>query len=112
MTPSPGRIVLYTLTAADAIDINRRRRRAECALNQRPDPDEAILPGAMLHAGNTVDEGDVFPAVIIRVFSSEVGTSNLQVLLDGNDTFWATSRGQVAADSTDKKGLWSEPPRV
>ena len=111
MTPSPGRIVHYMLSASDAEQINRRRTTG-------PDIAERIKTerwplGAQAHIGNAVAAGDVYPAMIVRVFAaSDVGTSNLQVFLDGCDAFWATSRGQVVPDSTDKQGLWFEPPRV
>lgn len=46
----------------------------------------------MIHSGNTVDEGDVYPLVITRVCGNEPSSAvNGQVLLDGNDTYWATS---------------------
>lgn len=111
MTPSPGRIVHYMLTAQDAEQINRRRTTGR-NIADRIQAEKWPL-GAQAHIGNQAAEGDVYPAMIVRVFQpSDVGTSNLQVFLDGNDIFWATSRGQVAPDSTDKKGLWFEPPRV
>lgn len=111
MTPSPGRIVHYMLSDQDAEQINRRRTTGP-SIAERIGQDKWPL-GAQAHIGNEARGGDVCPAMIVRVLSaSDVGTSNLQVFLDGNDTFWATSRGQVVADSTDKKGLWFEPPRV
>ncbi|MFE3081824.1 hypothetical protein [Nocardia tengchongensis] len=82
-TPSIGRVVHYTLTADDAKAIN-----ADLARN-----------------GNRVAEGDIFPAMIVRVFQHE--SANLQVFLDGDDSFWATSR-----TLSDGAGHWNWPPRV
>jgi hypothetical protein len=110
MKPSVGRIVHYSLTEQDAQQINRRRTDGPSIAERIK---AAIWPiGAQAHIGNSVQAGDVFPMVITRVWPSERGMVNGQVLLDGNDTFWAISREQVAADSTDKNGLWFEPPRV
>jgi len=111
MTPSPGRIVHYMLTEQDAAEITRRRT-TEVAIAQRIEAGRWPI-GAQAHIGNPVAAGDVYPAMIVRVFQpSDVGTSNLRVFLDGSDEYWATSRGQVIADSTDKAGCWFEPPRV
>jgi hypothetical protein len=54
---------------------------------------------------NLVQEGDVFPAVIVRDWDEQSGTVNLQVHLDGSDTYWATSRVQG-----DNPGEWQWPP--
>ena len=87
MKPSIGRIVHYTLTDADAEAINRRR--ADTMRNI--DEHRQRADGSQVHFGNSVEAGDVFPMVIIRVWN-EIGTVNGQVLLDGNDTYWASSR--------------------
>jgi hypothetical protein len=74
LKPSIGRIVHYTLSQLDADEINRRRTDSP-------------------QAGNHALEGDVCPAVIVRIFGATPESAvNLQVLLDGNDQFWATSR--------------------
>ncbi|MET9086175.1 hypothetical protein ABZX77_30590 [Streptomyces sp. NPDC004237] len=74
MKPSIGRIVHYTLNQQDADEINRRR---------------ADSP----QAGNHAREGDVYPAMIVRIFGETPESAvNLQVFLDGNDSHWATSR--------------------
>ena len=88
MKPSLGRIVHYKLSHED---VNSIRYRRESGLQ---------LPG------NHVHEGDVFPAVIVNVWSDD--SVNLQVFLDGPDTFWATSR----KEADDKPGYWIWPPRV
>lgn len=97
--PSPGRIVFYRVSAYDADAINRRRQDFQAA--------EPANTGFQAHVGNPVEVGDVFPAMIVRVFDRETGTCNLQVSLDGNDTYWATSRRAGDVD-----GTWHWPPRV
>ncbi|MFC0438768.1 hypothetical protein [Kutzneria buriramensis] len=53
---------------------------------------------------NQVLAGDVYPAMVVRTFDPSVTTSNLQVFLDGNCTFWATSRVEGTVP-----GTWSRP---
>lgn len=98
MKVTVGRIVHYKLGAQDAMEINRRR---DDFRNSEP-----VRTGHIGHIGNRAGEGEVYPAVVVRVFDSSVNTSNLQVLLDGNDHFWATSRQEG-----DGPGYWSWPPR-
>lgn len=103
ITPRLGAIVRYTLTEQDVHAIAQARR----------------LAGSAARQGNDLREGDTYPAMIVRdwidrnflakVNTGQVrqgfgaaviepvgyidGTSvNLQVFLDGNDTYWATSR--------------------
>lgn len=93
MIPSIGRIVHYKVGKSDAVTINQRRLEY---------PKQA--------QGNTVSAGDVFPMVITRIFDSnptEESSVNGQLLLDGDDTHWLTSRQQGDSDTQ-----WSEPPRV
>lgn len=59
-------VVLYQLTEQDAARINARTVR------------------------NTAHAGDVLPAIVVRVFGPAL--VNLQVLLDGEGSLWATSR--------------------
>lgn len=61
--------------------------------------------GAQAHIGNNAEAGQVYPAVSVRVWSP--GMANLQVFLDGNDVYWATSRHE----GTDP-GTWAWPARV
>jgi hypothetical protein len=61
-----------------------------------------------IRQGNTANEGDIFPADVVRVFDldPEHDTDlmiNLQVKLDGNDSFWATSRHE---DDEKTPGTW------
>jgi hypothetical protein len=78
MKPTIGRIVHYRLSKQDAEEIASRR-------------------GLHVHAheilrGNRVEEGDTFPAMIVRTWGDQPTSAvQLQVFLDGNDTHWATS---------------------
>ena len=66
--------------------------------------------GEQIHIGNSVDAGDEYPMLIVKVWSGEPTEStvvNGQVFLDGNDVFWATSVLQG-----DQNGQWHEPERV
>ncbi|MGH7687818.1 MAG: hypothetical protein ACREN2_13525 [Candidatus Dormibacteria bacterium] len=86
--PTIGRIVLYMLAGQDAEEINRRRGHATANLSAHRERSD----GSQIHAGNSVAAGDVYPLVITRVWGLDVTSAvNGQVLLDGNDTFWATS---------------------
>ena len=78
-----GRIVHYVLTEADAAAITSRRTGAGHGENW---PE-----GAMAHTGNPAVVGEHVPAMIVEVFMAK-GCVNLQCFLDGNDSFWATSR--------------------
>jgi hypothetical protein len=86
--PESGDVVLYRLTAADVTHINRWRLEFH-----RNGAAESQL-GFIGHIGNSLQEGDVLPAVVVRVHAESTVTCNLQVLLDGNDTYWATSRAE------------------
>lgn len=95
-TPTIGRIVQYRLSDQDAEAINRRRKDAQ--LNRR---NIIINGGEQVHVGNNVQAGDVFPMLITRVWDVDHAESvlvNGQVLLDGNDTYWATSVGEGAGE--------------
>lgn len=84
--PTVGRIVHYRLSDADAAAIRS-------------------LPTVHL---NPVQAGQVCAAVIVRVWGDTPESAvNLQVLLDGLGTYWATSRCQGDGD-----GSWSWPPRA
>lgn len=105
MKPTIGRTVHYRLTAEDAAQIDRRR-------TTQGDIAERIKAGAwplgaQAHLGNPVAEGDLFPAVIVRVWSDTC--VNLRVMLDGTDELWATSRNPVSMDDSDIPGRWFFP---
>lgn len=87
MQPTIGRIVHYTLTEADAEQINHRRE------------------SSFVLVGNRASVGDVYPAQIVRCFGGPA--VNLQVALDGTDHYWATSRSQGEGP-----GFWFWPPRA
>lgn len=87
-TPTVGRIVQYVMREQDAEAINRRRQHARDHMDEH----RANSNGVQVHVGNEVKAGDVFPLVITRVWGSDPTSAfNGQVLLDGNDLFWATS---------------------
>lgn len=90
-TPSIGRIVHYMLGENDAAVINKRRDDFDKAryTDKRPEVEET---GFQAHLGNRAEAGQVFPAIIVRVFGG--AAANLKVLLDGSDDFWATSRSE------------------
>jgi len=94
-TLTEGRIVRYVLSASDAKQINAAR----------------IIDGGK--QGNTVYEGEAFPAMVVRVFPNEYVDrpgANLQVFLDGNDQLWVTSRKQGYGRYLDF-GTWHWPER-
>lgn len=104
--PSIGRIVHYTLSEADAEAINRRRADAARSMADH----RQTADGSQVHVGNQVREGEAYPMVITRVWG---GTGvNGQVLLDGNDTYWATSRAHDDEGAGYVGGTWHWPPRV
>lgn len=99
MSPTIGRIVHYTLSNFDADQINRRRDDFSAAQSA-----SAGL-GYVGHVGNRATAGDVCPAIVVRTFGGPA--VNLQVQLDGTDTFWATSRTEGEGE-----GHWAWPPRL
>lgn len=106
MTPSIGRIVHYVLSDSDAATINKHRQDATASNVS------AGNTGTVVHAGNHVTGGDVYPLIITRVWATgdavtEQTACNGQVLLDGNDTLWVTSVTQG-----DGPRCWFEAPRV
>lgn len=107
---SIGRIVHYKLSQDDAQDINSRRhdflayqREAKPPLS----PGGRGRTGHIGHWGNAVRPGDIFPAMVVKVWPNHPdGLVNLQVYLDGNDVLWATSRAEG-----DEEGQWYWPVR-
>lgn len=89
--PTIGRIVHYTLSEADAQQINKLREVAN--RRYRPqDPSWREPAGDQRHMGNNVQEGDVYPMMITRIWGSTPESCvNGQVFLDGNDVLWVTS---------------------
>jgi hypothetical protein len=88
IVPTIGRIVLYRLSSWDADNINNRRKDYT---------DKAAYHswkknGTMVHTGNTVSQGQIFPAMVVAVWGNTPTCSvNLKVFLDGSDDYWATS---------------------
>lgn len=104
--PTPGRIVLYTLAKQDADTINTRRSDAKRQAEQGPQ-----ATGFIVHSGNSVTEGDIYPLVITKVWSPNNPTAavNGQLLLDGNDTFWVMS---ACAGEGPRTFIWPHPGPV
>jgi hypothetical protein len=80
-----GKIVFYTLTADNVEVINRRRQHAKEHVSEHI----AGANGVMVHFGNEVREGNVFPMIIVKDWGD--GLVNGQVFLDGSDTLWVQS---------------------
>ncbi len=78
-----GRTVLYRMTAGDC--------------DQLKEP-----PGQ----NNEHQAGQLVPAVVVRVWSEDAGTSNLRVSVDGNATLWKTSISEGG-----ELGHWQWPER-
>jgi hypothetical protein len=110
VTPTVGRIVHYKLTEHDAAAINKRRSDFQAFRSDfsgPSDPGDAGADGHVAHIGNHVRAGEVYAATIVRIWGETPQSAvNLQVHMDGNDTFWATSRNFGLED-----GEWSWPPR-
>lgn len=108
MTPSIGRIVIYTVSEAVAEIINWRRAYAQKNMERLFDS------GAIYHMGSRVNPGDQFAMIITRVLAVTgimpvCGT----VFLDGSDTHWAAGVGyhEFNNASTAVAGMWSWPDR-
>lgn len=107
--PSIGRIVHYKLNEQDATAINKRRSDWRNAHPTEPGITR-LGTGEQAHIGNEATAGDVLPAMIVRTWGSTPQSSvQLQVFLDGNDTFWATS---VSAADVHPERTYIWPPRV
>lgn len=88
--PTVGRIVQYVLNPTDADQINAKRNARASAMRAAIPP---AKDGRQEHVGNDAHAGDVCAAVIVRVWGGNPNSAvNLQVLLDGVDSYWATSR--------------------
>ena len=71
--PTIGRIVLYRLRKEEIEVIERRRSKG-------------------IGEGNPIREDSTFPMIIVRVWGETPESCvNGRVLLDGNDSVWATS---------------------
>lgn len=89
---APGRTVLYRLTDGDVVRIAQQRAER-------------------LVQGNTVQAGDEFPALIVKVWDADfAGLCNLQVFLDGPDVLWVTSRHDF--DACEAAGVTPDPSGI
>jgi hypothetical protein len=101
--PAVCDLVLYTLSEQDAVQINTLRKDARNK-NAAGVTLASQELGAQIHTGNHVQAGDVYPMVIVKTWgNTPTSAVNGQVLLDGNDTFWATS---VAAGDGERHFTW------
>lgn len=98
-TPVIGSTVLYTLSAADAAAINKRRRDFDAHRKTGAYTDT----GYVAHFGNAAIAGEVYPATVLRVWGGDL--VNLKAHLDGTDDFWATS---VAKGDGPRCWAWPE----
>lgn len=96
----PGRIVYYVLTAQDAEAINRRRTTGSSIAERIQQ--EAWPLGAQAHIGEPVAAGEIWPSIVVRIWSHRAGT-NLKVFLDGSDEYWVVG---VPFDLEKTPGTW------
>lgn len=97
-----GAILLYTLTAKNAEQINRRRTSGAAIQRQLSRNPPEWPAGAQAHIGADVAEGDVCPLMVTKIWPS--GRVNGKVFLDGNDVLWVTD---IAARTSDQQsGAW------
>ena len=86
-----GLMVLYRLTADEALATNKRREDAR----QNVEKMREERPGFQAHVGNMVNEDERVPMIITQVWPDEFGPGyqgvNGQAFLDGNDSLWVTS---------------------
>jgi hypothetical protein len=91
-------VVYYRVSKQVADEINARRNVAMADCRSKTS-NRNVKPS--VH-GNDVNEGNVFPAMVVAAWSSNC--VNLQVILDGNDSHWVTS-----ANEGDQVGQWFRP---
>lgn len=78
-----GAIVSYTLDETDAERINTRRADT----TRYRDEHQRQATGVMVHVGNLVRAGDVYPMMITRRWGATLDSAvNGTVFLDGTDT--------------------------
>ncbi len=80
-----GQMVQFVLTEDMCQAINRRR---DDAYDHLPQIQEAKA-GYIAHVGNPPCSGEIVPMIITRVWEED--RVNGQIILDGNDHYWATS---------------------
>lgn len=90
--PTVGRIVMYKLSEHDVDEIYKRR----------------VSKGFQ---GNTVATGGVHPAMVVNTWGTNPDSAvNLQVFLDGDDSYWASSR--TVARGQNDQGYFTWPVRA
>lgn len=98
---SCGRIVHYQLSTQDAEQVNRRRADAQAKMDWHREN----KTGAIVHVGDMVYVGDIFPMIIVMAHTD--GSVSGQVFLNGNDLFWVRH-----APRGTQPGEWAWPPRM
>jgi len=115
MIPTIGRIVIYTMTVEDALSVNRRRTTGK-SIAERMMVNPPLWPvGAQAHFGNSVQEGDRYPMIIVKTWGDHPHSAvNGKVMLDGSDTYWATSRllDIVSDNDPPTPGMWRWPEKT
>jgi hypothetical protein len=99
----PGRLVYYVFSHQTADEVNRRRTTGVSIAERIK---ETTWPeGVQAHIGNPVAAGDIYPAMVVRVFDEAAlsRSINLKVMLDGSDDYWATS---VPYDEAKRPATW------
>ena len=99
---TPGRVVTYRLSEADAEAINRRREHARAHIEEHRENSN----GVQIHSGNPVQMDREFPMIVVALMPPS-RTVNGQVFLDGNDTLWV----QMVPNGNGP-GCWRWPDRV
>jgi hypothetical protein len=102
--PTIGRIVQYCLSYQDAVEINAARNKAFADVRSKTS-DKSVRPARV---GNVVKEGDIVVMMIVAVWSDSC--VNGQLILDGNDSHWVTSRNLSGVYNTGA-GTWAWPAR-
>ncbi len=97
--PTPGRVVLYTLSPSDL------EHAATVLPGARLVKDDNDKPYCVEWAGNRLLAGQVFAADVLRAWSP--ACVNLSVKLDGPSLLWLTSRTEG-----DAEGHWHWPTRA
>lgn len=107
ITPTIGRIVLYVLSSSDVASIKQQRIVKGPGYDEhkaREHPEQ--FPQG---PGNEPYEGEILPATVVKTWGDTPESAvQLQVMLDGPDTFWATSR--VNDDEGKAPGTWHWMP--
>lgn len=106
-----GDVVMYTLDAADASAINRRRTDGE-SIARRMKMNPPVWPeGAQAHIGSEAKAGDKLPMLVTLRTEEDVDRQTYyeilsgQVFLNGNDTLFKAGV-RMAIDDDGQQGRW------